>query len=102
MDHVFGGSGTIEGCKKQIHQVNKMFASGGLPLQKRTSNHPELLTDIQNAFSSTTALLIDNQDSHRTLGMNWDSIHDNFIYLPKVDQQNMKVAICSVSGSSVV
>ncbi|XP_015120508.1 uncharacterized protein LOC107043488 [Diachasma alloeum] len=49
MDDVHGGSSTIEGCRKQIREVNSMFGAGGLPLQQWTANQSELLLDISSS-----------------------------------------------------
>ncbi|XP_015118405.1 uncharacterized protein LOC107042049 [Diachasma alloeum] len=53
-------------------------------LQKWTSNKPELLRDIACSVNEFATHLIDDQECHRALGLNWDSTHDIFFFSLKV------------------
>ncbi|XP_015124558.1 uncharacterized protein LOC107046460, partial [Diachasma alloeum] len=80
MDDVYGGSSSEEECKRQITEVNRVFASGGMLLQKWTSNKLKLLRDIACSVNESATHLIDDQECHRALGLNWDSTHDIFFF----------------------
>ncbi|XP_015119442.1 uncharacterized protein LOC107042772 [Diachasma alloeum] len=80
MDDVYGDSDTEEGCKAQVNDVNRVFASGGMLLQKWTCNKPELLCDIAGTVNESSTLSIDDQELHRTLGLSWDSLRDAFFF----------------------
>lgn len=73
------GSQTLQGALQLKSDLIELLKKGGFNLRKWASNHEKLRTDISNENLSSY-LSLDPTKTIKTLGLQWDSITDSFLY----------------------
>lgn len=81
VDDVVSGGETINEAILLSKELIHMLQSGGFELQKWSSNSPEIMQHfpIENQNTETTCLL-NTDESVKTLGLGWNTIHDEFTF----------------------
>lgn len=83
MDDLMTGTDTIEQAIALQKEMIAMMSCGGFKLHKWCSNHPEILESIDESLREKQ-VLINQEDTVKTLGMRWIPIEDCFIF--KIDE----------------
>ncbi|XP_046810810.1 uncharacterized protein LOC124420759 [Lucilia cuprina] len=74
MDDLITGADTIKQCKYIQHSVLNHLASYGFKLRKWLSNEKQITEDV----CSSIMIQIKDDESIKTLGLQWDPVLDNF------------------------
>ncbi|XP_011858940.1 PREDICTED: uncharacterized protein LOC105556458 [Vollenhovia emeryi] len=78
VDDIFGGAGTIIEAKAIVEQLIELCKAGGFPLQKWSSNNPELLKLFPKTFSDTTTPVEIESSTIKILGLCWQPSTDTY------------------------
>ncbi|XP_011313385.1 uncharacterized protein [Fopius arisanus] len=82
VDDIYGGADSEEEIKEIITQLQQICHAGGFPLQKWTSNHPEILEQL-NVSTGTAGPVQFEEAIIKTLGLCWHPSTDSFQYKAK-------------------
>ncbi|XP_018317371.1 uncharacterized protein [Mycetomoellerius zeteki] len=80
VDDIFGGAESIDETREIIAQVTRLCMAGGFPLQKWSSNRPELLDSSATTPGSNAPFVDLGSPRVRVLGLCWHSHSDTFTY----------------------
>ncbi|XP_011313416.1 uncharacterized protein [Fopius arisanus] len=82
VDDIYGGADSEEETKEMITQLQQICHAGGFPLQKWTSNHPEILEQV-NLSTGTAGPVQFEETIIKTLGLRWHPSTDSLHYKAK-------------------
>ncbi|XP_011306365.1 uncharacterized protein [Fopius arisanus] len=82
VDDIYGGADSEEETTEMITQLQQICHAGGFPLQKWTSNHPEILEQL-NLSTGTAGPVQFEETMIKTLGLCWHPSTDSFHYKAK-------------------
>jgi len=86
-DDVFSGADSAEDAQLILRELQSALDSAGIPLRKWTSNHKEILADIQSDHLLTTDFLeINTESTAETLGERWKATFDEISFVPQIWQ----------------
>ncbi|XP_070517916.1 uncharacterized protein [Cardiocondyla obscurior] len=77
VDDIFGGAESLNEAKEVIQQLIGLCGSGKFPLQKWSSNHPEILP---NKSTQSSLLVETDVNFHKILGVGWKPTTDEFLF----------------------
>lgn len=77
---IFGGAESISEAKAIINQLIQLCGAGRFPLQKWSSNYPEILP---HNTEKTSPIVEPEPTLHKILGFNWKTDTDNFYFSVK-------------------
>nr|CAH7731762.1 unnamed protein product [Callosobruchus chinensis] len=80
VDDVLTGSNDLKELKTRCNNIYSILQSASLILRKWNSNCPELISDFEKSTISNSVLTIGNQDSCKTLGIQWTNHSDTLSY----------------------
>lgn len=79
VDDIFGGADSISQAQEVVNQLNSLCKAGGFPLQKWTSNRPEVLSFVPpERRVNTTSVHFEDSTIIHVLGLRWNSVLDTF------------------------
>ncbi|XP_063991164.1 uncharacterized protein LOC135169796 [Diachasmimorpha longicaudata] len=79
VDDIYGGADSEEEFKEIVTQLQQICQAGGFPLQKWTSNHPEILNQL-NLSTGPAGTVQFEEAVIKTLGLCWHPATDLFQY----------------------
>nr|CAH7738520.1 unnamed protein product [Callosobruchus chinensis] len=80
VDDVLTGSNDLKELKTRCNNIYSILQSASLILRKWNSNCPEVISDFEKSTISNSVLTIGNQDSCKTLGIQWTNHSDTLSY----------------------
>ncbi|XP_073841583.1 uncharacterized protein [Musca autumnalis] len=81
VDDILSGAHSLTEAKSYLHEVIDLLHSGGFPLKKITSNHPQILLNLPpEDLLSEDFLRLEEVSETKTLGIQWNAISDHFFY----------------------
>ncbi|XP_058980324.1 uncharacterized protein LOC131803245 [Musca domestica] len=81
VDDILSGAHSLIEATSYLHEMIDLLSSAGFPLKKITSNHPQIIKNIQpDDLLSEDFLKIDDVSETKTLGIQWNAISDYFFY----------------------
>ncbi|CAH1987003.1 unnamed protein product [Acanthoscelides obtectus] len=88
VDDLISGSDSVDDAKQLKNELAAILDSYGFPLRKWLSNRVEALEQTVNNESNTFQL--NNDETHKTLGVFWKAENDVFKYTVEIDQFVLK------------
>lgn len=79
VDDMMTGDDTLDQAEQRKNEVTEVAKKGGLRLLKWSSNHPDLIKDIQDE-SNDGLVKLDPESSTKALGVSWNSREDVLIF----------------------
>jgi len=81
VDDVLSGGHSLEEALEGQTQLISTLQSAGFPLKKMTSNHPDLLKNIDpSARLDSEFLKLETTSNAKMLGIRWNALNDSFSY----------------------
>nr|CAI5845761.1 unnamed protein product [Callosobruchus analis] len=80
VDDVLTGSNDLNELKTRCNNMYSILQSASLILRKWNSNCPEVISDFEKSTISNSVLVLGNQDSCKTLGIQWTNQSDTLSY----------------------
>ncbi|XP_073819582.1 uncharacterized protein [Musca autumnalis] len=81
VDDILSGAHSLTEAMSYLHEVIDLLHSGGFPLKKITSNHPQILLNLPpEDLLSEDFLRLEEVSETKTLGIQWNAISDHFFY----------------------
>lgn len=86
VDDLISSCKTVAQATMLVNQLNNLFLTYGFPMRKWSSNHPQVLENVDSV--NTITHFNDDSRSVKTLGLEWDSKEDLFRYPFKIKEDN--------------